>query len=212
MAKKLKQVFITFLLFQFCILGTIQAQNFEINVLKQTNLNRNKNLDGFFTTTSDVMPYVGSGLPFAHYIYGITTKDKKAQQIAIGGIINVGINGLSTYIIKQAVNRDRPAVTYPFLTPLEPRIKYSFPSGHTSNAFNTAMYYSLKYKKWYYVVPAFTMAGITAYSRMHIGVHYPTDVVGGATVGIISAFISDRVNNYLQHNKKTKPIYNKMLW
>jgi membrane-associated phospholipid phosphatase len=64
----------------------------------------------------------------------------------------------------------------------------SFPSGHTSG-FSTATSLALDYKKWYIVVPAYLWAGSVGYSRMYLGKHYPSDVLGGAIIGIGSGYL-----------------------
>jgi membrane-associated phospholipid phosphatase len=152
MAKTIKYLIINLVFFSNGLFLKSNAQNFDINVLKQTNLNRNKNLDNFFINTSQIMPYVGSFTPVVMYTIGALTKNKGVQKNAIEASISVGVNALSTYIIKHSINRPRPVISYPYLTPLESRAKWSFPSGHTSNAFNIATTLSLQYKKWYYIL------------------------------------------------------------
>jgi len=68
-------------------------------------------------------------------------------------------------------------------------------------AFATATSLSLEYPKWYVIVPAYTWAGTVGYSRMHLGVHYPSDVLIGALVGAGSAFITHKVNQKLLKRK-----------
>ena len=80
----------------------------------------------------------------------------------------------------------------------------SFPSGHTSLAFSTAASLSIQFNKWYVTLPAYLWAGSVAYSRMYLGVHYPTDVLGGAAVGIGSAYLAHWLNQKFFKNKKTK--------
>lgn len=47
----------------------------------------------------------------------------------------------------------------------------------------------MAYPKWYVIAPAFLWAGSVSYSRMYLGVHYPTDVAAGAALGVGSTFI-----------------------
>ena len=81
----------------------------------------------------------------------------------------------------------------------------SFPSGHTSGAFASATSVSLAYPKWYIIAPSFAWAGSVAYSRMHLGVHYPSDVLAGAIIGSGSAYISFKINQKLNVRKRIKP-------
>ncbi len=65
----------------------------------------------------------------------------------------------------------------------------SFPSGHTSSAFTFAMAITLVLKKKSVAIPAFVFAFLMGFSRIYVGVHYPTDVIVGAFVGIVYALI-----------------------
>ena len=64
-------------------------------------------------------------------------------------------------------------------------------------AFATATSLSLTYPKWYIIVPAYSWAGAVGYSRMHLGVHYPSDVFIGALVGAGSAWLTHAMNKKL---------------
>ena len=79
---------------------------------------------------------------------------------------------------------------------------WSFPSGHTSSAFALATSLSIVYPKWYVIVPSYLWASSVGYSRMHLGVHYPSDVLAGALVGTGSAFLSHALNKCI--HKKVK--------
>ncbi|WP_256604704.1 phosphatase PAP2 family protein [Sphingobacterium multivorum] len=68
---------------------------------------------------------------------------------------------------------------------------YSFPSGHTSSAFATASALSRAYSKWYVVAPSLLWASSVGYSRMYLGVHFPSDVLTGAVLGTGAAFALD---------------------
>jgi membrane-associated phospholipid phosphatase len=190
----------------------MHAQNFDINTLRQTNLNRNKNADGFFCTYSNAIAIPTVGVPITVYALGLIKKNKAMQIVGINMAISAGINGAFTYMAKQIVDRPRPAVSYPFLEPLESVTQYSFPSGHTSSSFNTATSLSIAYPKWYVIVPSYTYCSIMAYSRMHIGVHYPSDVFAGAILGVGSAYLSKFVTKKLQKNKHTSKMYNAVLF
>ncbi|WP_343209517.1 phosphatase PAP2 family protein [Anaerolentibacter hominis] len=62
---------------------------------------------------------------------------------------------------------------------------YSFPSGHTSASFAAAMALFLYDKKL--GIPALVLASLIGFSRMYLFVHFPTDVLAGAALGILSA-------------------------
>jgi membrane-associated phospholipid phosphatase len=204
---------ISVIVFFICCSYSVFAQSFDINILKQVHTNRYQNLDGAMNAISDVSPYVMSSTPLLLYTIGAYKKDKKIQQQAINQGIGLAIVSASTLLAKRIANRDRPGLTYPqYIMPLQPKYYYSFPSGHTSMSFWWATSITMATKKWYYIAPAWTLASAVSYSRMHLGVHYPTDLIGGAVFGVTSAMLSEHINNWLQKNRNTKKLYNKCVW
>jgi membrane-associated phospholipid phosphatase len=196
------------LLFLLLISNHVFAQNFDINTLKELNLNRNRNLDASMQFISNSEYAVGIAAPLFVCGLGLATKDSsmlhKGVNVSVAIIANTG----ATYLLKRIVNRDRPGVSYPFLQPLENKTKHSFPSGHTSNAFCIATSISLNFRKWYLIAPSYLWASSVGYARMHMGVHYPSDVFAGALLGAGSAWISyqanKKMNSYWIKKKLTK--------
>ena len=60
----------------------------------------------------------------------------------------------------------------------------SFPSGHAAGAFATAMVVALVYRQRKWRVAAFVGAFLIAYSRLYLGHHFPSDLFGGAVLGV----------------------------
>ena len=63
---------------------------------------------------------------------------------------------------------------------------YSFPSSHAVNNFAAATLFSYYYRNWKWL--AFALASLVAFSRIAVGVHYPSDVLGGSCLGVSFAF------------------------
>ena len=170
------------------------AQNWDIDLLKQINLERNKSLDPSFKFITNSVSPMSIGTPIAVLGIGMIQKDSSLKRKGIFMVEAFCVNAFTTTALKLAFNRDRPFVTYPFLDKQSEAGSYSFPSGHTSTAFTLATSLSLAFPKWYVIAPAYLYASAAGYSRMHLGVHYPSDVLAGAVVGTGSALLS----NYLQ--------------
>ena len=133
----------------------------------------------------------------------ILISTKKYRKVGITCIIALFISLLFTDLsIKKIVQRPRPITLYPIENALiKVPTSYSFPSGHTSSSFAAAwvLYRSMDRYKLAYL----GIAVIMAFSRMYLYVHYLSDVVGGAVIGIISATLAMvLVNKYFQRKSQ----------
>lgn len=101
--------------------------------------------------------------------------------------VNVGI--------KNVVARTRPYEVIEGLTNLVGKQSdFSFPSGHSAHAFAVGVVILIMMPKKI-GVPVFVISILMAFSRLYVGVHYPTDVIAGVVLGTIIAFISVFVVN-----------------
>lgn len=92
-------------------------------------------------------------------------------------------------LLKNAIARPRPFITFPDVTLItEAPNGYSCPSVHTAIAFSCAMTVFLKNKKA--GVPCLLFAALIGFSRLYFFVHYPTDVLFGAALGVLCAIIA----------------------
>ena len=66
---------------------------------------------------------------------------------------------------------------------------FSFPSGHTSSSFAAAAAILIN-KKWKAGIPALILAVLIGFSRSYLMVHYPTDVLFGALMGVVYALLA----------------------
>jgi undecaprenyl-diphosphatase len=118
--------------------------------------------------------------------YGVT--DVSASWLYVG-LTAFAIELLFYKLIKQSTTRPRPFRANAGISNLiVPQDEYSFPSGHTAAATVAALLFSI-------AVPAlipffFVLAAVIGISRIYLGVHYPSDVLMGFALGVISFTIA----------------------
>lgn len=116
----------------------------------------------------------------------------------IAVVAGVLISTIIAQFLKRVVYPDelRPiaylADTFPVHTiaGVEMKRLHSFPSGHSTTAFAMAliMAHMINQKAWSAILPLF--AALAAYSRVYLGQHFPTDILGGMCIGVISAVLA----------------------
>ena len=93
------------------------------------------------------------------------------------------------WVIKNLVRRARPFSAMPELSLLiAPPHGFSFPSSHAASSFATATAVRVMDRRagaW-----ALALAALIAFSRVYLSVHYPTDILAGAALGVASAFLA----------------------
>lgn len=194
----------------FFIFLHVQAQTADAKILLDLQEDRSAPLTPLYKDISKTTSYISVGIPISLLVTGMATHnaDMKKKALFMGETFIV--NTVLTTALKYTIRRDRPFVKDPSIIPLDAAGGYSFPSGHTSDAFSTATALSMAYPKWYIIAPSYLWAGSVAYSRMYLGVHYPSDVVAGAIVGAGSAFLTKKLTCWIQ-KKHTAHVNEKLL-
>lgn len=130
------------------------------------------------------------GIAVALWLFFHQTVDAvKTALLAIAAFL------LARVIIAQSIyyffNRNRPFFTYKVNSLLVFANKPSFPSGHATSMFAIATVFFMY--DWRFGVALYVIAALTAVSRVVSGVHYPSDVIAGAIIGIISGIFVVKV-------------------
>ena len=186
---------ILWLLISWISIFQLPAQNWDINTVKTINDWNIHDLSRGISHSGIILPV---GIPTAMGIYALIQKEqpllKEAIYIGTSVIEALGL----TYGLKYAINRQRPYEKYPDkIHPIEPEDSPSFPSGHTTAAFSLATSLSITYPKWYVIAPSAVWACGVGLARINQGVHYPSDVLTGAAIGVGCAFVNVYVNRWL---------------
>ena len=97
---------------------------------------------------------------------------------------------VTNLLLKNIVARPRPFAEIEALIPLIAKpTDFSFPSGHTTASFAVALV-MLRMLPKKIGIPAVVLAALVAFSRLYLGVHYPTDVLAGFVVTLVGSSLA----------------------
>jgi undecaprenyl-diphosphatase len=143
--------------------------------------------------------YISLSLPLTMLATGLIMHDNNTIDKSLYLAESIGVSTALTIALKYSINRKRPYEINPLIVKADKGGSPSFPSGHVSEAFSSATALAIAFPKWYVVAPAYLWATSVGYSRMYLGVHYPTDILAGAIAGSLSALLTCKANKWFQH-------------
>jgi len=180
-----------------------QTDNWETGLLRNIEDHRTTGKTSFYKGISASTYLLSIAVPASYLVTGMIKDDKYLKKTALYLTETIVISQVISFSTKAIVNRPRPAVKDPTLTAIHKSRTTSFPSGHTAAAFSIATALTISNPKWYVMAPTFTWATLVGYSRLYLGVHYPSDILAGALVGSGSAWLNYRLNKWM-HKSKTR--------
>lgn len=164
--------------------------NIDVKLFRSVNNCRTKFLDNTLPYTDKSVFAAALILPAAMIIYGRANDKPYDENTGVLLALSEATDILLNLGIKNIVKRPRPYQTLSNVYYKNVSIKdeYSFPSSHTSTSFTIATTFALRYSKYPQIyVPMYLWGLVVGYGRMYFGMHYPTDVLGGAVLGSLSA-------------------------
>lgn len=178
--------------------------NFELEIIKWLQSFRTPFLDKLF----EFFTIFGEELVVIAILGGIYWSINKriGERLGITVFISLGLNSL----LKAIFMRLRPFMVDTEITNLRPETSggYSMPSGHTQSASTVFFGVYQFFKRKYLLIIAIIITVLVAISRMYIGVHYLTDVLVGAFLGILITYY---LAKYLSKKEDLSKIYNIIL-
>ncbi|MFA6519919.1 MAG: phosphatase PAP2 family protein [Candidatus Paceibacterota bacterium] len=136
------------------------------------------------------LPYLLVVLLLALVFFSQYSKREKWQILLIVGISALVARFGVTELIRLFIHRPRPFLAMP-VHQLLTDSAWSFPSGHATFFFalSTAVYlYNKKWGVWFFVATV-----LITVSRVIAGIHYPSDIIGGALIGSAVAYVTYRI-------------------
>lgn len=167
----------------------VMANDLQIQQWAQTSSAVKDNLNGPSELFGNPV-YMG-GLSLGANLIAIALDNQHLHELSNQALQSVLFGGAAALGLKLIFHRERPEeqITldpYQFKGPSLASENLSFPSGHTTIAFSFAASISAYYgDQWFIAVPLYTYATLTAWQRVYDLKHWPSDVVGGAILGII---------------------------
>jgi membrane-associated phospholipid phosphatase len=164
--------------------------NPDVKLFRSVNNCRTKFFDNTLPYTDKSVFAAAIILPSAMFIYGRAADKSYEENTAVLLALSEATNLLLNLGIKNIVKRPRPyqSLSHVYYKNVSIKDEYSFPSSHTSTSFSIAATFALRYSKYPQIyVPMYLWGLVVGYGRMYFGMHYPSDVLGGAVLGSLSA-------------------------
>jgi membrane-associated phospholipid phosphatase len=171
---------------------------FELQFLKWLESMRT----GFFTSLFEGITILGEETLVILLVVALwfAVDSRLAQKVFFVTICSTGLNG----IIKNIAQVPRPFDKGVVPVRKETATGFSFPSGHTQNFSTWSTLFAIKFKKKWLAVLVSVLIALVAFSRLYLGVHYPSDVIVGLALGVGMAFLGDYL---FEHVKDVKKLY-----
>ncbi len=167
-------------------------QEYDIDILIFFNQLGFEAFDSFWIVVTNILTWIPLFL-FMIWLLFKTFPKPQAVTTLLFGVGLVLFTLLFTELVKEIVQRVRPSndveVNH-LIRVLKRPSNYSFFSGHASNSFALTTFLFLVLRKHYKgIALLFIWPLLFIFSRLYVGVHYPSDILVGTAVGILFAFV-----------------------
>lgn len=129
--------------------------------------------------------------------WGLWRRDAGLEAFVVGAAVAFVIAALAASLCKMAVGRPRPMVSGGFMPFAHGDGHRSFPSGHVFEASALALPLSRRYGRLLLPVAAGCFVALMAFSRIYLGKHHPSDIVGGLLFGAFAGFVAAKAETLI---------------
>jgi len=176
---------------------TLFAQNWDTRILRSINRQYSPSVAPWVNRYENSVIFLVVGVPASLIIYGNLSNRMQYRNQGLQLATSTFLAYMTVYGLKKAVNRKRPYERYDWVRHDLVEEDRSFPSGHMAgSATLTAFLWTQPKVSKYIKMGALIWSVGVGVGRMYQGVHYPTDIIGGALIGVGSVFLIRHFFNF----------------
>jgi undecaprenyl-diphosphatase len=161
----------------------------DIELLRLVHHHRLMALDAALYWFSFATTYISLTIIGSVVVQAVRDKSMALRRKSWVLLMVLMLSGVISFVFKHLVQRERPFAVYADIQKLSEAGSASFPSGHTLESFAMVCAVLLLFPERTVLRVMVCWACLVGYSRMALGVHYPSDVLGGACIGVVLAFV-----------------------
>jgi undecaprenyl-diphosphatase len=158
----------------------------DMALVRAINTGHNKVWDGAFTAITDSAAIISFGIAGLCLLLYLVKKNGRWLFRGMVLLSSLLLTTLAVQLLKHFIARPRPCDVYSFIEKLSDAGGGSFPSGHTADAFTLIAFFTLMRFNKLVIISIYAWGGLVAYSRVYLGVHYASDVLGAMPLGILA--------------------------